>query len=167
MTLGINADTKLVRIDQNLATMNYANLLDYFAPRPIENDEQYWTIQAVIDQLLAEEQLSADGQSYLDLLAMLLESYDEAQATIPELRGVELLQTLIEESDLKQKDLLPIFKHESIISDILNGRRSLTAAHIDKLAAFFNLPHQLFFEPTALNPLLLPRKEQPKLVLAD
>jgi antitoxin component HigA of HigAB toxin-antitoxin module len=29
----------------------------------------------------------------------------------------------------------------------LNGKRPLTAEHINKLAATFRLPHELFFEP--------------------
>ena len=35
---------------------------------------------------------------------------------------------------LKQRDLISVFKHESILSDILSRRRRLTVAHIDKLA---------------------------------
>jgi HTH-type transcriptional regulator/antitoxin HigA len=48
---------------------------------------------------------------------------------------------------LKQKDLAPIFKTRSIVSAVLNGKRALAAEHINLLAAFFHLPHELFFEP--------------------
>jgi len=41
---------------------------------------------------------------------------------------------------------VPIFKTKSIVSAVLNGKRQLTTEHIDKLAAFFRLPHGLFFE---------------------
>jgi HTH-type transcriptional regulator/antitoxin HigA len=54
---------------------------------------------------------------------------------------------IAENASVKQKDLVPIFKPKSIVSAVLNGKRSLTAEHIDKLAAFFHLPHGLFFEP--------------------
>ena len=126
----------------------YEELLNLFKPRPISSDTQYWQTNAVIDALLSEPELSKDGQSYLHLLSILVEAYDEEQKTIPELRGIELLRSIIEESGLKQRDLLLIFKHESIVSDILNGRRALTVAHIDQLAQYFELPHQPFFEPT-------------------
>ena len=137
----------------NVSKLNgeYAQLLDYFEPRPITNDEEYWATNAVIDELLSEQELSKDAQVYLHLLSILMEAYDEQQETIPELCGVELLRALIEETDLKQRDLLPIFKHESVISDILAGRRHLTVAHIDQLATFFALPHRLFFEPQDAN----------------
>lgn len=128
------------------ASANYSELLEAFAPRPITDDEQYRKTQEVIESLLSETELSEDAELYLHLLAMLMEAYDEEQKTVPELRGIERIQMLIEESELKQRDLLPIFRHESVISDILARRRKLTVAHIDQLASFFNLPHQLFFE---------------------
>lgn len=140
MTPGINS------VEVN---MTYTQLLDYFEPRPIEDDEQYWATQEIIAALLAKPTLSADEQTYLHLLSMLMEAYDEQQVTIPELRGIALLQALIDERGLKQRDLLAIFKHESILSDILSRNRKLTVAHIDKLATFFGLPHRLFFEPSA------------------
>ena len=134
------------RIDITHNHVTYADLLDYFEPRPIQCDEQYWSTQAVIDTLLSKPELSEDEQVYLHLLSMLLEAYDEEQQTVPELRGIELVRALMEEAGLKQKDLLEIFKHESIVSDVLSERRHLTVAHIDALAAFFELPHRLFFE---------------------
>ena len=47
--------------------MTYTQLLDYFEPRPIECDEQYWATQEVIAALLAKPTLSAAEQSYLHL----------------------------------------------------------------------------------------------------
>jgi HTH-type transcriptional regulator/antitoxin HigA len=138
-------------IELDGVTNSYQALLDYFEPRPINCDEEYWATNAVIDELLSLPTLSDDAQAYLQLLSMLVEAYDEAHQNIPELRGIELLRTLIEELELKQRTLLPIFKHESIISEILAGRRHLTVAHIDQLAQFFGLPHELFFESQTID----------------
>ena len=51
---------------------------------------------------------------------------------------------LIAERNLRQKDLIPVFKTESIVSDILNGKRQLTVRHIQELAQFFNLSPAFF-----------------------
>ncbi len=51
----------------------------------------------------------------------------------------------MEERGLRQKDLVPIFKTESIVSDILNNRRQLTTRHIQELAKFFNISPAAFF----------------------
>ncbi|MEM7538611.1 MAG: transcriptional regulator [Chloroflexota bacterium] len=136
----------ILGINMSHANNTYAELLDYFEPRPITCDEEYWATNAIIGELLSEPALSEDAQAYLHLLSMLIEAYDEEQNTIPELRGIELLRTLIEESDFEQYDLLFIFEGESLLSKILAGEHYLTAAHINQLATFFDLPHQLFFD---------------------
>jgi len=63
--------------------------------------------------------------------------------------------------NLKQRDLLPIFKTKSIVSAVLNGKRQLTVAQINGLAAFFNVPHALFFEPILLASLPVPPQTRP------
>ena len=71
-------------IDLTHVTMTYRELLTHFEPRPIESDEHYWAAQEIIDALLAKPTLSVDEQTYLHLLSMLIEAYDEQQETIPE-----------------------------------------------------------------------------------
>jgi HTH-type transcriptional regulator / antitoxin HigA len=43
-------------------------------------------------------------------LGLLVHEYEERHVLIPDLQGVELLKALIEELDLKQKDLVPILR---------------------------------------------------------
>ena len=131
------------------ASPQYAELLPDFLPRPIKTESDYEAVQQEVDRLLDKGDLSSDEQDYLDLLGTLILNYeerieDEAQY---ELRGVALIRGLMELHGLRQKDLLPIFKTESIVSAVLNGKRQLTVEHINKLSAFFSLPHELFFEP--------------------
>jgi HTH-type transcriptional regulator / antitoxin HigA len=40
---------------------------------------------------------------------------------------------------------VPIFKTESIVSDVLNGKRKLTVQHIKELAQFFHISPAVFF----------------------
>lgn len=81
---------------------------------------------------------------------MLIHEYEEKKdfAThmkVSDIYGVELLKVLIEETNLKQKDLVPIFKTESIVSDVLKGKRKLTVEHIQKLGEFFKVSPSVFF----------------------
>ena len=127
----------------------YEELMLDFLPRPIKTEEEYEAIQQEVDRLIDKGELSSDEQDYLDLLGTLLLDYEERteDETAYELRGVELIMGLMELHNLKQKDLVPIFKTKSIVSAVLNRKRHLTAEHINKLSAFFHLPHHLFFEP--------------------
>jgi HTH-type transcriptional regulator / antitoxin HigA len=128
---------------------SYADLLLGFLPPFIEDEADYEATQREIDYLLDKEELTPAEQDYLDLLGTLMMDYEartEDEADY-ELRGVALLRELLALHGLKQKDLVPIFKTTSIVSAVLNGKRPLTAEHINKLAAHFRLPHELFFEP--------------------
>jgi HTH-type transcriptional regulator / antitoxin HigA len=127
----------------------YRNLLLDFLPRPILDENDYRVTQREIDRLLDKQELSPSEHTYLDLLGTLIMEYESRSESVAdyELRGVALIRGLLELHGLKQKDLTPIFKTRSIVSAVLNEKRPLTVAHINNLAAFFNLPHELFFEP--------------------
>ena len=107
-------------------------------------------IQAVVDNLLDQGELTEEEEDYLDLLGILIYEYEEKQNLIPDIYGVELLKVLIAELNLKQKDLVPIFKTESIVSDVLKNKRKLTVEHIEKLAKFFNVSAAVFFPKNPL-----------------
>ena len=132
----------------------YRNLLVQFLPRTIKSDEEYETVQAEIDRLVDRDTLSPAEEEYLDLLGALLREYETTteERGDYELRGVELVKGLMELHDLRQTDLVPIFKTKSIASAVLSGRRRLTVEHIDRLAAFFCVPHSLFFDPLTTVP---------------
>jgi HTH-type transcriptional regulator/antitoxin HigA len=127
-------------------TEKYLQLLQAFPPRPITSDTHLKETQSVINQLLDKPDLTAEEEDYLDVLGTLVYEYEQQQEEIiPDIYGVELLKALISEYDLKQKDLISIFKTESIISDVLNAKRQLTVRHIQELAEFFNLSPAVFF----------------------
>ncbi|MBD2296845.1 helix-turn-helix domain-containing protein [Anabaena sphaerica FACHB-251] len=124
---------------------SYTELLVSFPPRAINSEEDYEKTQAVIDDLLDKEELTEAEEEYLNLLGILIHEYEQQQELVPDIYGVELLKVLIAQLNLKQKDLVPVFKTESIVSDVLNGKRKLTVEHIQKLAEFFNLSPAVFF----------------------
>jgi HTH-type transcriptional regulator / antitoxin HigA len=123
----------------------YVDLLNEFPPRLIRSEQEFLAIQKVVDTLLDAKQLSTDQKEYINLLGMIICEYEEKNVEIPDIHGVDLLNVLIEEWGLKQKELIPIFKTESIISAILNGHRQLTVEHIQKLAEFFHVSPAVFF----------------------
>ncbi|MFB2976910.1 type II toxin-antitoxin system HigA family antitoxin [Microseira sp. BLCC-F43] len=128
------------------STSAYIELLKTFPPRPINSEEELLATQKVIDALIDREELTPDEQDYLNVLGTLVYEYEQKHETIPDIFGVELLKALIDEFDLRQKDLVPIFKTESIVSAVLNGQRQLTVEHIRNLADFFHISPAAFFE---------------------
>ena len=134
MTHGLNKNTP------------YIELLQAFPPRPIKSQAEMWAVQQVIDSLLDRaEQLTPDESDYLNVLGTLVYEYEQTQEGLTDIYGIELLKVLIEERDFRQKDLVPIFKTESIVSDVLKNRRQLTTRHIQELAEFFHISPAAFF----------------------
>ena len=127
-------------------TMNYIELLTSFPPRQINSEEDLGKTLKRIDQLLDQSELNQIEKDYLNVLFILVYDYEERQEPVPDIYGVELLKSLIEERGLKQKDLVPIFKTESIASDILSGKRELTKRHIQELSDFFKISPSCFFK---------------------
>ncbi len=123
----------------------YIDLVNEFPPRPIRSEEDFVAVQKVVDTLLDAGQLSSDRREYLNLLGMIIHEYEEKTVEIPDIHGIDLLHTPIEEWGLKQKELVPIFKTESIASALLNGHHQLTVEHIEKLSEFSTFHSQLFF----------------------
>lgn len=127
-------------------TPNYEALVQQFPPRPIHNDEQLQAVQKRLDALIdLERNLTPDEEDYQEILGTLIWEYEQTLEPIPDIYGIELLKVLVQDRGLRQKDLLPIFKAESIISDIFNGRRQLTTRHIQELSEFFNVSPAVFF----------------------
>lgn len=128
------------------STSDYIELLKSFPPRPITSEEELFATQKVIDSLIDSGNLTPDEQDYLNVLGTLVHEYEEKHYPIPDIYGVELLLALIAEFGVLQKDLVPIFKTESIVSEVLSGQRHLTVNHIHQLAEFFHISPAAFFE---------------------
>ncbi|MEH2242029.1 helix-turn-helix domain-containing protein [Nostoc sp.] len=133
MTLGLNKRP------------TYIELLQAFPPRPIKTEEELFVTQKIIDSLIDSAPLTSDEEDYLNVLGTLVYEFEQTQEPVPDIYGVDLLQVLIEGNGLLQKDLVPIFKTESIISAILKKRRKLTTRHIEELAEFFHISPAAFF----------------------
>ncbi|XZN93510.1 MAG: helix-turn-helix domain-containing protein [Microcoleus sp.] len=123
----------------------YIELLKTFPPRPITIEEELIATQKAIDSRLDKGELTPDERDYLHVLGTLVYEYEQTLEPIPDIYGIELLNALIKDFDIRQKDLVPIFKTESIVSEILREKRQLTTEHIQKLADFFSVSPAVFF----------------------
>ena len=124
----------------------YGQLLTETLPRKIETEEQNERYLQVIETLMDKgaANFSPEEHALFDLLVTLIEDFEEKNYQMPNVLPHERIKYLLEEKQLRQKDLLPIFGSEGVISDTLKGRRQITLKTAQKLAAFFNVPTELF-----------------------
>ena len=81
---------------------------------------------------------------YAETLTILIEHYEEKQFPIMEATGLDVLKFLMEQNDLKQKDLIGVLGGKSVVSEILKGKRPLNLKHIRNLSEKFNVKPATF-----------------------
>lgn len=136
---------------------DYLRLVQEFPLDSIRDDAHLEEATEMLHRLLAQRrQVRAKGsdvsmgtQRYLRALGDLIYVYDQAHTEIEVLHGVEALRYLMEQNGLMQRDLVPLIGHPSTVSEILAGKRRLALPHVQKLAAHFGLPADVFIEPVA------------------
>ena len=111
-------------------------------PSTIDSDAEYERIETIFNNLISkgEEKLSPEETRLFTLLADLMEDYERRTLEpIPNLTPPELLAFLMRENNLKQVDMINIFGTQSVVSEILNGKREITKAQAKALAERFRM----------------------------
>jgi HTH-type transcriptional regulator / antitoxin HigA len=115
------------------------------SPAPITSERQHEQYLSVLDKLANKDNPTSEEKMYADVLMALIEAYEEEHHSIPDASPVEVLRTLMDANDLRQKDLVPIFGSESIVSEVLHKKRGLNRTHIEKLSRRFHVSPAVFF----------------------
>lgn len=125
-----------------MPALNQYDYNDLYSLRVIKNNKDYKlalkSLEAVFDETggkLAE---------YAETLTVLIEHYESENFPMNESKGVDLLEFLMAQNDLKQKDLTGIIGTKSSVSEILSGKRPLNLQHIRALADKFNVKPATF-----------------------
>jgi HTH-type transcriptional regulator/antitoxin HigA len=123
----------------------YGALLMSALPQVIESEQELERAEEIINRLLSKgENLSPEEEKLLDLISDLVEKYEVEHYPFSEVPPNEILKFLMEERELKQSDLLGIFRSGGITSEVVNGKRSISKAQAKKLAEFFKASVELF-----------------------
>ncbi len=120
-------------------------VLEVNAPMPITSDRQHAEYLSVLDKLASLENPTKEEEKYAEVLMALIEAYEEEHHSIPDASPLEVLRTLMEANNLRQKDMAPIFGSESIVSEVLHKKRDLNKTHIEKLSKRFGVSPAVFF----------------------
>ena len=111
----------------------------------IQNEEQYDKAVEVLNILIDEVGTNEKHPLYsmLDTLGTVMYAYEEKHHSIPEASGADMLDFFMEEHELSTQDL-PELGSESMVNEILEGRRILTVPQIRLLATRFHVSPTVF-----------------------
>lgn len=117
----------------------------------IKSKSQYREYCKVLEQLLLTTTKDKEVKDEIDLLTLLTEKWDEEHNGFSESDPVELLKYLMEEINLKSKDLAGILHvSKGLVSDILNYKKGLSKEIIRSLAEYFKVSQEAFNRPYQL-----------------
>jgi HTH-type transcriptional regulator/antitoxin HigA len=124
----------------------YGALLKKFSPKVIRTEkenEAYTELLHNLDQ--RSRKLTSAEKELAELLTLLIEDFEDRHYQLPRAKPLEVLQFLMDQHGLLQKDLADVFGTPSIVSEVLSGKRELNKDHIKRLSRRFHVSPELFF----------------------
>jgi HTH-type transcriptional regulator/antitoxin HigA len=133
---------------EEMATLTetaYGALLSQTRPRVIKTEAENERAIAELEALdTLGRPLTSEEEALGELLTMLIVQFEDVHYPLGHASPLDALRDFMEVRNLRQRDLIPIFGASSVVSNVLNGKRSISKAHARKLAEFFHVPVSLF-----------------------
>jgi HTH-type transcriptional regulator/antitoxin HigA len=120
-------------------------MIERGAPHLIRSDEQLAAYTKALYRLTSESRPTAAQVEAIELLTLLIELYEEEHYSIPKASPADVLRFLLDRHGLKQRDLAAELGGESVVSEVLSGKRRLNATHIEGLSKRFHVSPAVFF----------------------
>lgn len=122
----------------------YRDLVTKYLPQPLTSETRYRRTLRQLEQLMVPRPSRAQSM-LIEVLSTLVEEYERNRYPAGEVAPAEMLAHCIETREtaaavVAKETAIPL----STISDVLAGRRGLSKANAQKLAAYFRTPVAAF-----------------------
>jgi HTH-type transcriptional regulator / antitoxin HigA len=117
--------------------------------RPIRNERDYQQAISELERLWGSEPGTPEGDK-LDVLATLIDVYEEKIEVIDPPDHVEALKHYIESQDLPPNALAPFIGSEEQVKAIMDRREPLTLEMIRRLRQGLGIPADVLIQPYEL-----------------
>ncbi|MCX6291077.1 MAG: transcriptional regulator [Bacteroidetes bacterium] len=109
----------------------------------IKSKSQYNGYCKTLEGLLENKAKNKTVKEEIELLTLLVGKWDKEHHTFEDLDPVELLWSLMEDHQLKAKDLVEILQvSKGLVSDILNYKKGLSKEMIRTLSGYFKISQE-------------------------
>lgn len=107
--------------------------------RPIRTEQDYSTAIQRIEELWGAKKETAEGDE-LDLLITLVEAYEIKHYPLAPPDPIDAIKFRMEQMGMTKADMVPYLGSQSRVSEVLNGKRSLTLGMIKSLYKGLRIP---------------------------
>ena len=108
--------------------------------KPIRTEADYEKALSRVDKLWGAKKGTLAGDE-LEVWVTLIEAYEDEKYPIDAPDPVSAIEYYMEEKNLKRTDLAKHFGSKSLVSDVLNRKKSLTLKIIKSLHQEFGIPY--------------------------
>jgi len=116
--------------------------------RPIRNAHDHESALKRIQAVILSKPGTDEGDE-LDVLATLVDAYEQEHFPIESADPVEAIRFRMEQMDLERKDLEPFIGSRARVSEVLNRRRGLSLKMIRALHKELKIPLEALIGPSA------------------
>lgn len=109
--------------------------------KPIRNDNDLTQAFIALEAVFFAENGTKQADER-DILLALIENYEAKHYPIPHADPISAITFVMEQKGLSRDDLVPYLGAKSKISEVLNGKRSLSLSMIKKLHKGLNIPYE-------------------------
>ena len=122
----------------------YSNLLSQYTPQVIETEEEYDRALAIAEKLTFAKNRTPEEKALHKLVVTLIEAYEVENYPMEESAPSEILQHLMESKGTRQADLVGVIGSSGVVSEVVNGKRSISKAQAKALGEYFKVSSSLF-----------------------
>lgn len=123
---------------------DYAQLLSKYQPKVIETELENDRAIAFASELEHKVNRTPGEDTILELLVTLIDKFENEKYPIPEGTPYSMLLHLMEANGIKQENLVGVIGSRGVVSEVVNGKRSISKAQAKTLAEFFSVDVGLF-----------------------
>ena len=121
----------------------YGDLLAQHQPKAIETEAEN-EAAILLAESLEHRQRTPEENALLELLIILIEKFEETSYPLPNLESDPMLLHLMEARNMKQEELVGVIGSRGVVSEIVNGKRSISKAQAKALGELFHVSPSLF-----------------------
>jgi HTH-type transcriptional regulator / antitoxin HigA len=128
-----------------MASASYPELLRQAQPQIIDDDRSHQRALRAVNSLMKKSRLTAPERKLLDLLAKLIDDYEETIYPMPEVTPARMLAHLLSAKETTQAELArQTGISRSTISEVLKGKRLISVENAFKLSKYVHVEPSLF-----------------------
>lgn len=123
---------------------DYAQLLAKYQPKVIETEAENDRAIELAQELEHKAHRSNEEDAILELLVTLIAKFEDENYPLEKGTPHSMLLDLMESNNIKQENLVGVIGSRGVVSEVVNGKRSISKAQAKALAEFFSVDVGLF-----------------------